>query len=591
MAWQPTLYSSLGFGAAVLSLLVAGMAYRYREEPGGRQFVALMLALGGWSLAYAVQLGFTTPGEQLLWQRVALAIGGTIPTVWLLFTLRYTGKSGWLTPARQALLAVDPLVFGLLALTNPTHRLIWDAFAFVPAEGSGVVDLSLATGYYVHIAYGYLLVAGGLAVLMSVLARASTLYWRQTAILVVGALPPVLANVAYTLRVEWGPMPALDLTPFAFAVTGALFGLALFRFDLLERAPIARRQLIDEMGDGLVVLDADGTVVDVNPTARRILDPTPVRGERLAPPASADADAPADTVGTGAVANHAETDGHGTPLAAYRGRTVVATIDGHQRAYDVDVSTLTNHHGRRVGDALAFRDVTQRYMQQQRLDVAQRVLRHNLRNGMNVIRGWAAQIDSGAGGGGNSEGADRIVDATDELLDLSAKTRQMIALTEDDAHDPVRLDVREFLVDVLEEFRAAYPDVSVDCDVPPDVRVTLADEEPLAVAVRNLVENAIEHNAGERRVEVGVEQTAEGIRMEVADNGPGIPPIERDVLEEGAESALRHGSGVGLWLTYWSVTTLGGEITFTGREPRGSVVTLEVPDDDRGGSEGAPSVT
>jgi hypothetical protein len=45
--------------------------------------------VGGWSLASAVQIGFTTAPAQLVWQRVALALGGTIPTLWLLFALQY----------------------------------------------------------------------------------------------------------------------------------------------------------------------------------------------------------------------------------------------------------------------------------------------------------------------------------------------------------------------------------------------------------------------------------------------------------------------------------------------------------------------
>jgi hypothetical protein len=91
VAWQPTLYSLVGFGVVASSALVAVQAWRNRTQRGARPFAGLMIAVGGWSLASAVQLGFTTAPAQLVWQRVALALGGTIPTLWLLFALQYAG--------------------------------------------------------------------------------------------------------------------------------------------------------------------------------------------------------------------------------------------------------------------------------------------------------------------------------------------------------------------------------------------------------------------------------------------------------------------------------------------------------------------
>jgi signal transduction histidine kinase len=66
--------------------------------------------------------------------------------------------------------------------------------------------------------------------------------------------------------------------------------------------------------------------------------------------------------------------------------------------------------------------------------------------------------------------------------------------------------------------------------------------------------------------------------IEVRDDGPGIPEQERSVLLEGTETPLRHGSGLGLWLVYWGVVRLGGDLQFREREPRGSTVAVRLPD-------------
>lgn len=127
-----------------------------------------MIVLGGWSLVYAVQLGTTTQTGQLVWQQIGLAIGGTIPTVWLLFSLAYVGKSNWLTRGKQALLAIDPVLFALLTLTNPSHRMIWDRTTLVSTSAGPVLSLSFNIGYYAHILYAYLAIGAGIGLILLV---------------------------------------------------------------------------------------------------------------------------------------------------------------------------------------------------------------------------------------------------------------------------------------------------------------------------------------------------------------------------------------------------------------------------------------
>lgn len=66
-------------------------------------------------------------------------------------------------------------------------------------------------------------------------------------------------------------------------------------------------------------------------------------------------------------------------------------------------------------------------------------------------------------------------------------------------------------------------------------------------------------------------------RVVIVDNGPGLPDSEREVLEAGEETPLTHGSGIGLWLVYWTVTYAGGEVTIEDRSPRGTRVTVTLP--------------
>jgi signal transduction histidine kinase len=421
------------------------------------------------------------------------------------------------------------------------------------------LNLSLELGYYVHISYAYLIIAAGLGLTLLMFERAPPIYRGQSSFLILGVLPPLVGNVAYALRLPWGPLPAVDPTPFLFVFTGVLWALAFYQFDLLERAPLARRRVIDEMGDGIVVLDADGEVVNANRTATNALDSVSDTGRSITALPTVDASTVEAT------------------REALAGRTITATVDGRERAYDMEWSSLTDGRDEVVGHVIALRDVTDRNEYQQRLEVAQRMLRHNLRNDMNLIRGWADQLAKTA----TDERATtsrRIRDTADELIDLSEKTQTMVRLESPTPAERTRVDVRKNLTSIVEEFGDAYQDAHIECSVGDGVEASLPGDKFLRIPIVNLLENAIEHNdADEPWVRVSAESIDGWITISVEDDGPEIPEMEREVLEKGTEDPLHHGSGLGLWLTYWSVRTVGGNIEFERRDSRGNVVILEFP--------------
>jgi len=551
--WNPTLYTVVGVASAGLFLLIAVAGWKHRSQPAAKAFLGLITAIGGWSLCYAIGLGFTTLDAQLLWQRSALAVGGLVPTLWLLFTLQYTNREAWLTRPVQALMIVDPFVFGLLVLTNPAHGLVWSDAALVTYGSLHALELTFGPAYLLHIAYTYVVTPIGFGLLTLAVVR-STLYRTQAGLLVVGALPPLVANAAFSVGLEPGVLPSLDYTPFAFVVTGPFFALALFRFDLLERVPVARRRLIADAADGFVVLDENERVVTANPVAERIL------GDRIE----------GDPIG-------AHFPDAGNDLEAVDGMTLTGVVEEQQRVYDVMSSTLSDYHDRVVGYVLRFRDVTDRHTYEQRLKVANRVLRHDLRNRMNVIRGWADELDDHESPEVRNAGR-RITTTADELIELGEQVRDLVETADYVGEATESVDLHAHITPVVERVRNDYPDVTVETDLVTGVSVRVPHAKLLTISVRNLLENAVEHNDTDRPwVRLSVQPATDAddyTRLHVADNGPGIPDAERAVLRRGTETPLKHGSGLGLWLVHWTATAAGGTVTFEPNEPRGSVVTL-----------------
>ena len=561
MGWTATPLAVFGVSAAAVSAVVAVAAWRQRSRPGSWPFFGMIACLTIWSLCYAIQYGTDEP--VLVWQRLGLAAGGFVPPLWLLFCVQYAGRVERIRPRIAGMLAVEPLVFLVLTVTNDQHGLVWSDADIVYTGGTFVADVSLAQGYFLHYAYTYLLLGGGFAVLVSVFVAGSRLAQRQTGLLMLGTLPAVVMNTAFTFDLTWGPLPPFDATPFAFVLTAVLFGLALFQFDLLERTPAARRHVIDEMGDGLLVLDAEGQVEETNGTARRVVDPTPTSGDNITDIVSVATPSPADA------------------CERVDGKTITATVDGQERTYDVDCDTLRGHANQVAGYVVALRDITERREYEQRLEVAQRVLRHNIRNDLTVVKGWAEELTEHVDDERAAVGVERIRAAADDLVDLSEKTRTMVKLDEYDADDRRRVSVAETVTETVEAFDAGQSEASITVDVPSEAGAAVLSVPSAAfvsVPVKNLVENAVEHNdRAAPTVTVSVAAADDEVRVTVADDGPEIPAVERRVLDEGDEDPLTHGSGIGLWLTHWAVSGVGGDVRFETRAPRGNAVTLAYP--------------
>ena len=230
------------------------------------------------------------------------------------------------------------------------------------------------------------------------------------------------------------------------------------------------------------------------------------------------------------------------------------------------------------GTVGVLRDITDRRRREQRLTVMNRVLRHNLRNSLNVIMGHAEMLDRHADPEVGAA-AERIRSTASELADLSEKARAIE--TSLDHHEPVArpVDLAGIVEGQVEAYRTRYPHAEFDLEVP-ESAVVQADPM-LDSVVDNLVENAVVHHDGPApMVHLTVSEPADPddrIVLTVADDGPGIDAAERESVESGTETVLEHGSGLGLWLCKWLVENNGGDIEITERSPRGTRVRVWFP--------------
>ncbi|WP_435334702.1 sensor histidine kinase [Haloarchaeobius sp. TZWWS8] len=209
-----------------------------------------------------------------------------------------------------------------------------------------------------------------------------------------------------------------------------------------------------------------------------------------------------------------------------------------------------------------------------RLTVLNRVLRHNLRNEITLIRGLA---QTGVGTTTDSEireALETIDEQATKIARLSENAKRLKQLWEED--DTTRLDLAAIARESVEVVQRDYPDATIEVNVPETA--TVSGHFRLGFGVTEAIRNAVRHTDPSTRVQVDVTNLSDGsVEVRIVDSGAGIPADELEPLELRAEDQLTHGSGLGLWLVYWSVERSGGELTFEEREPQGTVVRMRFP--------------
>jgi signal transduction histidine kinase len=213
--------------------------------------------------------------------------------------------------------------------------------------------------------------------------------------------------------------------------------------------------------------------------------------------------------------------------------------------------------------------------QREELQVLHRVLRHNLRNDLNVVLGYADTVRRS--GSFRSE-CERIVETAERMVGYTDQARRIDAVTEGGGHSQ-RFDLASLLPGLLATHPALSESVDVTTDLPEAAPVEANRMFP--EALRELVENAVVHNDREAQsvvVEVSPDDGPAGTtEIRVVDDGPGIPGAELVPLREHTEDGLVHLSGMGLWFVHWTVDSSDGDLAFLRNEDRGTTVRIRVP--------------
>ena len=260
--------------AAIGSLALALLAASRPWIPGARFLAATMAPTALWCAAYVGELSSLSLDSKVVWAKVAYLGIVCVPPSWLLFCLAQLGNVRRRSPIFVTLCYILPAVTFLFVLLAVRVPLVWSAVRLAPSGGLSMLVVDHGLWFWVHTCYSYLcLGCGSLLLLIRVFRRVRALS-AQGVVIVLAALLPWVAN-ALTIS-ELVPIAHLDLTPPAFVASSLLIVIGLRRLRLLDVFPgmvnIARDRVVQEMQDGVLVLDASGIVLSANGGAASLLD-------------------------------------------------------------------------------------------------------------------------------------------------------------------------------------------------------------------------------------------------------------------------------------------------------------------------------
>jgi sigma-B regulation protein RsbU (phosphoserine phosphatase) len=344
-----TLFATLmGAAGLVLAALAVDVARR-RGRRMGWSLAALLVAVAWWGIAYAFELSVDDVDVKGRWGDLKYVGVMTLAPAWLTFVLQYTGRGHLVTRRLLGLLAVAPLAMLALLAVPGTHDLVRSYP--LPHGSDEVAEVQSGPAFWVSFVYNNLMLVGATALFVVSMVRLARIYQRMAMLLLAAALLPWAANLLHNFDVGW--FSQVDLTPFAFTVTGGVLVWGLFRERLVDLAPLARSAVVENMGDAVFVLDAFGRVVDVNPA-----------GLTLA------ASSRAALLGRdGQQLLDATPSAHFSPgiLTLATGRATSAD-EGERRTFDIDRQPLTDASGRAAGELVVLREVTERVRDRERLE-------------------------------------------------------------------------------------------------------------------------------------------------------------------------------------------------------------------------------
>ncbi len=590
MTWQYTPFIIPIFVSTLISLAVAVLAWRRRHVPGATPLVFMMLSISEWLLFYIMEVGSTTQAGNLFWANVTYFGIVAAPVGWLFFSLEYTNPGKKITWRTAVPFLIEPAIILLGAWTDNFHHLFRQEVMLNTSGPYAYLSIVRGPLFWVHVAYSYGLMVYGTYLLIRAYRQTSRLYRAQIGIAIAGAFIPWIVNIIYISPLA--SMFKIDPTPMAFMATGIVVAWGIFGYRLIDISPVARHRVVEQMDDGVFVVDNLYRVVDVNAAAIAL----------LRKPTNQIIGQPIEHVfeeWSELVMKYRDVERANTDLPLSRG--------GQTRYFNLSISPLYDNRQRLNGRLLMLHDTTEQRKVEAALreakDAAEAASRakstflanisHELRTPLTAIIGFSEllQEQTSALSLNNHKiperldkihiSAGHLLNIINDLLDLSKveagqMTLKLNTFTIASVIESVQVVVQSTLEKNQNELTIHLAD---------DIGTMYADEAKVRQILLNILHNAAKFTQN-GQINVDVHRKPDDpsqILFTITDSGIGIKQQHLDQLfrpffQADVSTTRRYeGTGLGLAISHHLCKLMQGTISVQSQSAKGSSFTVCLP--------------
>lgn len=564
---------TLPFIGSFIAVVLAFFLWQRREATGATELAFVSLTAGIWTFAYGFELFQTEIFAKIFWAKFSYLGIATLPIGWFFFCLCFSGvRNNFLK--HRLIFFILPLITISLTFTNEHHELIWRSISLNSYQ---VLQKSYGWWFWVHTFYSYSLLASGSFTLLFRLLSTPVKYRGQITSLFIGLILPTVGNFIYLS----GIFRVIDLSPVLFIVSFLIIAWGMFRYSLFDLVPVARSVAVEQMNEGILVLDNNSRVLDINTAASSMLA------------------LPAKESLVGLTLKQ-----FSPQLTLTKNPPQTQRVEINKRVIEFKASVLKQGKNAR-GQILVLVDITKQAETEQKLREAKIAaefassaqsnfltnISHELNTPLTAMIGFSELVQSGFSGPINDTQKQYLTDVIEQGHNLKKIIQKMLSYSHlETSATKVKLSTFE-LKNFLENlFKVSVKQFSRDTGNTNNFELLIdnslgtihSDQDKVQQIIYQLLDNANKFTK-DGKITLNAKRSDNSFAISIHDTGIGIAEEHLQHIftsfMQVDNSQTRHygGNGLGLAICKRYASILGGKVVADSKLGKGTVFTLYLP--------------
>ncbi|TDO95272.1 PAS domain S-box-containing protein [Halanaerobium saccharolyticum] len=246
-------------------IILAFYSYKNCNVKGAKAFVLNMILGAIWAGANALEMAGSDFSTKIIWANLQYLVYAFAPLVWLTMVLQFSSRENLVNKKNLVLMSIIPVITVFLAWTDQYHGLIRSNFALKMAANFSYITKDYGPWFWVHFVYSYFLNLSTVYFLLKTVWLNNKAYRKQAFYLLTGFLILMISNFLYVSKLT--PLPEFDFSPITISISGLIIARGIFHFRLFDIVPVARATVIENINSGMIVIDTQNRIIDINPKA------------------------------------------------------------------------------------------------------------------------------------------------------------------------------------------------------------------------------------------------------------------------------------------------------------------------------------